>query len=240
MPQSTFLVRSTEYIDAFHPTAVNTNAWNLGTISAGGSKLNLDRCLGAFDVFGAALAGRPLVSSDLISDAELILNCGAILGPGGWAASIERITRADWDAASGDWNNYKAGSLWTTAGGDVATPPAAVSFTSPSALGDATIGGMLAFVADAIASRGGKVLLRLRANDESTSAGTKWAGYRADPSLTVAPRLRVTYVSADPSPIARPTAGTLAGDGAATIARADQAALPEQAAGRPARATRPP
>ncbi len=226
MPQSTFVVTSTEYIDLFHPGAVNTNMWSLGTIVAGSSKVNLDRCIGAFDVFGAAAAGRPLALTDAITAADLILNCGAILGPSAWPASIERLTRADWDAASGDWNNYKTASAWTTAGGDIATPPAAVGFTSPSALGDITIGGLLTFVIDAITNRGGKLLLRLRANDESTSAGTKWASFRADPALTVAPRLRVTYIAAEPVPIARPAAGTLPGDRASPISRADPAARP--------------
>lgn len=230
MPQSIFLANATQYIDGSHTSSVNTSLWNLGTLNAGGTKLNLDRSLGSFDVFGPAQSGRALTHPDTITSAELILDCNAFLGPGGWTAWIERMTRADWDAASGDWNNYKTGSAWTTAGGDVGTPPAALSFASPVVLGDQTIAGMLDFVTDAIANRAGKVLLRLRANDESPSAGTKWAAFLADPALAVAPRLRVTYISADPAPIERPAHARSSGDAAAQVATPAGAASADRSA----------
>ena len=235
MPQSIFLALATQYIDGQHTTAVHTGEWNLGTLDAGGAKLNLDRCLGSFDLRGAAQSGRPLTPTDTITAADLILYCTAFLGPAGWAAWIERMTRADWDSASGNWNNYKAGSAWTAAGGDVGTSPAPLAFSSPSVSGDQTITGMLAFVTDAIANRSGKVLLRLRANDESPTAGTKWAAYAADPALAQAPRLRVTYESADPAPIERPA--HIGGDGAAHVAPTARVASANRSA-RPDRADR--
>jgi len=131
----------------------------------------------------------------------MLLDTITVAGPAGWSATIERIWRADWDYTTADWTRFKAGSNWTAAGGDVATPPAAVAFASPSVAGEQIIAGMAAYVTDAIANRGGRVLLRLKAVDEAP-AQSQWVAYQANLESATRPRLRVTYVAAEPSPIA--------------------------------------
>jgi hypothetical protein len=234
MAQSIFAANATQYIDALDADSAPAGLWNLGAQYVGGSKTFLRRCLGGFDLHGPAASGRPLVVSDTITAAELILEATAIVGPVAWGAKVERNTRLDWDYTSADWARYRVGANWTTGGGDVATPPAAVTFTSPAATGEQIIAGMLAFVTDAIANRGGKVLLRLKADDE-VPAQTQWVGYDALLTSSLRPRLRVTYTAADPSPIDDPHGPTFDG---ARLARPDGAALADSPSG-PEAAERP-
>src|SRR4051812_18747952 len=113
MPQSVFLANATEDIDQIAPASALAGHRDLGVQYVGASKGFVRRDLGSFNVFGAAMSGRSLVVTDTISSAELILNAGTIIGPAGWGATIERITRADWDYATGDWTHYRSGALWT-------------------------------------------------------------------------------------------------------------------------------
>jgi hypothetical protein len=203
MPQSIFLSNGQGSIDGVATTGNYGNYWNLGVQYLGPTKAALRRCIGVFDVFGAALSGRPLTASDVLVSAELVLEVVTVVGPAGWGAGIERVTRLDWDYTTSTWNEYKAGGAWTVAGGDVASPPAAVAFTSPAMNGEQVIGGMIAFVTDAIASRGGKVVLRLKADDE-VPAQTQWCSYEANIGRETRARLRVTYESHEAAPIGRP------------------------------------
>ena len=233
MPQSTFLADATQFIDGVNPTFAPAGIWNLGVAYLGGSKSFVRRSLGSFNVFGAASPGRPLASSDTVTAAELVLQTASLIGPSGWPASIERITRADWDYGSSDWTHYKTGALWTVAGGDVATPPSPVGLLSPAG-GEQVIAGMLAFVTDAIANRGGRVIIRIKADDEAPSQ-SQWCAYDASLSSPTRPRLRVTYTAADPTPIAHPTPPTIRGASAARPADANSATAPS----RPSRASPP-
>ncbi|MBI5289079.1 MAG: hypothetical protein HY873_08915, partial [Chloroflexi bacterium] len=142
---------------------------------------------------------------------ELLLDTITVAGPAGWSATIERISRGDWDYTAADWTRFKVGSNWTLAGGDVATPPAAVAFTSPSLAGEQIIAGMAAYVTDAMANRGGRVLLRLKAVDEAP-AQSQWVAYQANLESPARPRLRVTYVAAEPAPISGNDGGGVLGD----------------------------
>ena len=231
MPQSIFAANGTQFLDGVDTDYAPAQYWNLGVQYIGGSKGFLRRCLGTLDVFGVAAAGRALTPSDTLAAAELVLQTLAVIGPSGWGAKVERIARADWDYTVADWTRYKVGALWTTAGGDVGTPPAAVAFSAPAVAGEQVIGGLLAYVADAIASRGGKVLLRLKADDEAP-AQTQWVAYEANLSAALRPRLRVTYVSAEPAPIDEPREVSLLGvrpargDPAARAAGAESPARP--------------
>lgn len=231
MPQSIFAASGTQFIDAIDPTFAPPGIWNLGVVYLGGSKSAVRRCLGCFDVFGAAASGRPLTIADTLTSAELILETTSVAGPSAWPARIERITRADWDYTTANWNRYKTGSNWTTAGGDVATPPSALAFTSPTAGGEFVIAGMLDFVTDAIANRGGHVLLRLKADDEQP-AQSQWCAFVAALGASLGPRLRVTYTATEPTPIDQPHKTTI------PIAEADRADRPSSP-DKPARAEGP-
>ena len=223
MPQSTFAAEATQFIDGADTDYALPGVWNLGVDFVGTSKSMVRRCLAGFDVFGAAASGRPLRTDDTIAAAELVLEVIGFVGPSGWGATVERITRADWDYLAADWVRYRVGANWTTGGGDVGTPPAAVGFASPSALGPQVVAGMAAFVTDAIASRAGKVRLRIKADDE-VPAQSQWAAYAASLSSSLRPRLRVTYSAAEPAAVSESHAVSLRGDRGEVAARAEQEA----------------
>jgi hypothetical protein len=71
-------------------------------------------------------------------------------------------------------------------------------------MGVFVIPGVLPFVADAVANRGGMVHLRHRAADEVTG---HYFALGAALTQTNRIRLKVTYEAAEPSPIDRPRAG---------------------------------
>ena len=225
MPQSTFAADGTQFIDGVSQSYAPAGFWWVGTGYLGGSKSFVRRSLAAFDVFGPAASGRPLTPADTVTAADLLLAYVSAIGPSGWNAMVDRIARADWDYASADWTHYKSGALWTTAGGDVATPPAPVAMTVAPAGGEQVVPGMLAFVTDAMALRGGRVLLRLRAVDEGPAEST-WASYDAALTSPTRPRLRVTYVATEPSPIADDALPALRGALPASAADAARPARP--------------
>ena len=234
MPQSIFAANGTQLIDAIDPTYAPSGIWNLGVVYIGGSKSAVRRCLGRFDVFGAPASGRPLTIADTLIAAELILETTSVAGPSAWPARIERITRADWDYTTANWTRYKTGSNWTTAGGDVGTPPSALAFTSPTVGGEFVISGLLPYVTDAVISRGGHVLIRLKADDEQP-AQSQWCAFEAFLASSLRPRLRVTYEATDPTPIDHP------GDVMVGKERGDAAGRAQQPAShaKPARADSP-
>jgi hypothetical protein len=231
MPQSIFAANATQFIDGVDTDFAPAGLWNLGVQYLGATKAFVRRCLGGFDLFGPAAAGRPLAPSDSITAAELLLDVIGVAGPAGWPAAIERLTRADWDYTAADWLRYRTGATWTAPGGDVAPPPPAAPFTSPALPGEQVAPGMLAFVTDAIADRGGIVLLRLKASDEAP-AQSQWVAYQANLASPTRPRLRVTYVAAEPSPIAGPGGFTLesARPARAERARVERGVSPESPA----------
>jgi hypothetical protein len=184
-------------------------------------------------VHGAAAEGRALVAGDEVVSATLLLHTTGIIGATGWAARAERNVRAGWDVHTADWTRYRTGSAWTLPGGDVGAPPDDVTFTSPAGLGDFEVTGLEAFVADAIAQRAGRVLLRIKAEDEAppASAVVSFAGL---PDGALRPRLRVTYIAAEPGDVSRDGARNLRGDRAAgsrASAAAATAATPARGAG---------
>jgi hypothetical protein len=240
MPQSTFLADATQFIDLVSQSFAPAGLWDLGVNYAGGSKSFVRRPLGAFDVFGAAASGRPLTAGDTVTAADLLLEAWSFLGPGGFAARVERITRADWDYTTANWNRYRTGANWTAAGGDVGTPPAALAFSSPVAPGPQVVAGMLAFVTDAVANRNGRVTVRLKQDNEAPPA-SQWCSFDAALASPLRPRLRVTYVAADPTPVDDPAGATLGAprpQPAATPARPSTAGVPSSPSA-PARSSRP-
>ncbi|MDP9236288.1 MAG: hypothetical protein M3P30_02630 [Chloroflexota bacterium] len=210
MPQSVFVCSNTCSIDFITPSSTYANIGDVGVYIGSGIKSILRRALATFDVFGAAASGVPLLQSDTITLAETLCDVIGVFGPT-FQVDTERLSRADYLASEATWNNYRAPSPWTAGGGDVAVPPAAVAFTSPSGTGDQALQSNLApFVADAVANRGGLVLLRWKAQDENPGV-TALYSVAASPSHTPPLRLRVTYLRPQPSPIDRLEAGALPG-----------------------------
>lgn len=191
------------------PNAVNPSQFDVGTFFLLGSKQNLYRTIAGFDVFGPASAGRPLTANDALTSAELLLNIDLVIGPTGLASTVDRISRADWNYLECSWNAYRTAAAWTAGGGDIAAP--AVGFTSPTALGPYTISGLLAFVTDAIASRGGRVLMRLKLNTEPNDNISKVWAATDTPGDSLRPRLRVEYDAQEPANIDDPHARTMRG-----------------------------
>ncbi len=218
MPQSTFFPEGLQLIDGVSQTYAPAWSVDVGGVYAGGAKSALRRGLARFNVFGVASDGRALTIADTLTDARLLVDVIGVAGAMGWSASVERISRADWDYTAANWNIYKTASNWTAAGGDVATPPPAAGFASPAALGATTIDGLLPFVTDAIANRAGAVLLRIKADNE-TPGSTQFFSIRATQTFDTRLRLRVTYAARDPAPIDRPHAGSMRADRAAASAR---------------------
>lgn len=193
---------------AGNKTTNNPNLFEVGVISAGPSKSELDRTLCQFDLYGAASVGRPLVPGDTITAMELKTHIVNVIGTSGFTCYATRIIRTDWDPSTATWNIYKAGNNWTTAGADSdgndidTTTPARVSFTSPTATGDQTvISGLVNFGTDAMSNRSGIVRIRIHANDE-TNFDHQFGG---DPATV---RLLVTY---DPNPNTQRARGGFAG-----------------------------
>lgn len=231
MPQSTWYASAMGTIDGSDPNTVYASAFDLGFFYAGGLKSFRRRVIIGFDLHAAPAEGRALGPTDALASATLVLRATVIVGPAGWGAKAARVARADWDDATATWNNYKTASAWTAAGGDVATPPADVAFASPSSLGDFSIAGMDAHVADALANRGGLLLVRLKADSEADAGGVSAYVSGGDLNTSVAPRLVVTYASADPAAINRRAGGPM---GSARAGRPERPAAAE-AGERPAR-----
>ncbi len=230
MPTSSFYVIAAATIDYTHPTLNKHNYATVGDVSIGGSKVFCDRTLLSFNVESSPYSGRPLTPADTIVAAQLDAYVQGMAGAGGFACTLARNTRDDWNDEQATWNEYKTGSAWTAGGGDVDAAPAALAFTSPTTLAAYTIAGLAAFVVDAIALHAGVVQLRLRADDEN---GNHEFDLLADPYDSKRPRLVVSYTSpaVSETPIARPTHAPLRGPRPAPPARPVAPARPARAKG---------
>lgn len=215
MPTAIFAAEALHAVDYMAPNT-SIDQFDVGVFYLGGPKNLLRRTFLTFDVFGPALSGRPLTPADALTSAELLTRTDALLGNVGWPATLARIDRAGYDPLTATWNTYNGVNAWTSGGGDFNTPT--LGITSPTiALADFTIANILPFVTDAIASRAGKVRIAIRADNEAPGSTALWtANDTIDQSLR--PRLRVTWESADPTPIAEPRRG-LGGDRPAPPAR---------------------
>ncbi len=227
MLSSSFYVCGATAIDAVNPATMLPGNFNTGMLLIGQTKAVMRRSLTLFDVFGVAAEGRPLLADDVLLDARLECEVIGMSGPAGFACSLERISRLDWDYVTAEWNHYRVATAWTSPGGDVGATPPAVAYASPLAMGAFVIPGVLPFVADAVANRGGMVHLRHKAADEVTG---HYFALAASPTRSDRIRLRVAYESAEPSPIDRPRAGDAgtAPEAASRPARAIPSAKPAQ------------
>lgn len=150
----------------------------------GGVKTTWGRAILAFDVSSIPAAAT-------INSAKLIREVDTIFGAGNcW---VTRITRADWTETGVSWNDYKGGTPWTVAGGDLDTAtPAQVGFAEPAATGSHQVTGLLAFVTDAIANRANIVTFVTRMQDEGASGPNRGAAWHSKEGVTD-PILEVDY-----------------------------------------------
>ncbi len=232
MPQSMFKAIHTVTIDRISPAVNGKDLFRLGALVVGSGKSVDRRVIHTFDLH-APDDGLPLDVASQVSAAELLGNVTAVVG-GAYNMLTERLTRADYDYLTATWNEYKAGSAWTTAGGDVASDPAPIFTVFPSSTGDIVICATLAaMVGDALANRGGKLLLRWSISPPAPSQSehvTVKAAPAVDSDVT---RLRVTYTTLIPAAEDRPAhqagrVGTAASApaAAATAANAERGSSP--------------
>lgn len=134
---------------------------HLGAIYEAGNKNNALRSIGNFDV-------TP-VAGDTIVAVSLFRRLTTIFGGGGSAAFLSRCTRpADWVEAEVTWDEYKASTDWTDAGGDFddTGPPAKLDYNEATATGWHELTGLKRFVTDAIDNRSNIVSIVIRLDDE--------------------------------------------------------------------------
>ena len=137
---------------------------------AGGGKSTWERTIVDFDV--AQISEAKILGAKLVREITLLSN-------GGHQAKLSRCTRpGEWVESEVTWLRYKAGADWTDNGGDFddTGPPAVLTYDEPTITGEHEIGGLLAFVEDAIESRGGIVSLVTRLSDETpdVDTGASW------------------------------------------------------------------
>lgn len=222
MPTATFGANAGGWIEAAGGGV--SQAWEHGAYYLGGAKQFLRRPLVGFDLYAAPMDGRALTPADVILDAELLLYIGTIPGASGYPCTLARQTHPDWDYLTHSWTEYKTATAWTNAGGDTATPT--LAYDAPTvAPGEFAIPGCAPFVTDAIASRGGKVLLHSMNTDESPATTRFWTAVAAL-NDDRRPRLRVTYQSATPRPMEHPHGQALGATRPAPVARPARPALP--------------
>ena len=235
MPQSTFKAIRTVTIDRISPAVNASDLFRLGALVVGSGKSVDRRVIHAFNLH-APDDGLPLDATSQISAAELLGNVTGVLGAA-YSTLTERLTRADYDYLTATWNQYKAGTAWTMPGGDVASDPVPIFTPFPSSTGDIVVCSTLAAMAtDALANRGGALLLRWSIFPSAPAQSehvTIKAAPATDSDIT---RLRVTYTSLVPAPEDRPArralrSGTRAASptDAASAARAGKASQPARA-----------
>jgi hypothetical protein len=107
MLSSSFYVCGATAIDAVNPATMLPGNFNTGVLLIGETKTVMRRSLTSFDVCGIAAEGRPLLADDVLLDAHLECEVIGISGPAGFACSLERISRLDWDYVTAEWNHYR-------------------------------------------------------------------------------------------------------------------------------------
>ena len=152
--------------------------------TSGGAKTNIYRALLYFDLAAAPASGAARSSSQITrADLNIVASSGGV-SPFNLAITAERVTRSDWAGyPDTTYTNYKAGTPWTTLGGDVDVP--SVALVGPPGPGPYSMGDLKALVIDAINNRAGKLHLRLKATNEAPAND----GY----IQTFAATLAVTY-----------------------------------------------
>lgn len=137
---------------------------------SGSNKTTWERTIVEFDV--SDLAGAALSSAKLVRNVISVTSIGT-------QTELIRCTRpGEWVESQVTWLQYKIGAVWTNEGGDFdeTGPPGPLTYNEPATSGEHEIAGLLPFVDDALANRGGIVSLITRLTDENpeTDAGATW------------------------------------------------------------------
>ena len=230
MAQSTFKAFNTVTIDRITTSYNGKNLFRNGALILGSSKASDRNVVHTFDLL-APDDGLPLAPTSQISLVELLGNVTAVIG-GAYNMLAERLMRADYDYLTATWAEYKSGSAWTTPGGDISSAPLGIDVPFPAFTGDGVICTTLApFVVDALANRGGKLLLHWRLDPVGPSQSQQVTLKAAPATDSDIVRLRVTYTSLQPGVEDRPHGEALPGQRAASPARSARVAAPASAAG---------
>src|SRR5438477_5235215 len=192
MAIATFVTTGGGCIDGKAPTSSFPGLYTCGISYLDAGKDQQRRLLLGFNVFAPSLEGAVFNAGTVINSADLMQNIQTLMLPS-FTEKLDRVTRADWDYVTATWNQYKSGSNWTTIGGDVdAAVPGELSYPSPGGFGDYAIQGLGPYVSDAIANRGGLVVLRM---NHATETGGVTQYHICANTLEGKPRLRVDYRS---------------------------------------------
>lgn len=202
MAESTFVAVRDSLMNATFPTTNygGINKVQHGVLYAGGAKTLLERGIGDFDLSS--------LGAVTVLHAELVRYIVEVFGAGGFGVEIRRCTRpGTWVENEVTWNNYKAGTPWTVAGGDFSeTDPPFVSYTEAlaSEIGTFTVTGLGQLVQDAIDKRAGILSIITRIADENPVEDQTVNWWSRESNL-VADRWRVvvTYGSATVAPAER-------------------------------------
>lgn len=223
MAQSTFKAINTVTIDRITPSYNGKDLFRDGVLILGQSKTSDRNVIHTFDLL-APDDGLPLDATSQVGLAELLGNVTAVIG-GPYNMLAERLTRADYDYQTATWTEYKAGSAWTTPGGDFSPTPAGIDVPFPSFTGDGVICATLApFVVDAFANRRGKLYLHWRLDPVGPQQSQQVTLKAVPATDSDVARLRVTYTSLRPAAEHRPHGATLRGERATTPARSGRIA----------------
>ena len=158
---------------------------------SGETKTTWERAIVDFDV--SELAQATIIA------AKLVREISSLSSSDGPEAKLSRCTRAgEWVESKVTWLRYKADTDWTDSGGDFddTGPPAVLTYDEPTTTGEHEVGGLLAFVEDAIESRGGIVSLITRLSDETPDVNTGLTWFAKGHAQSW--RLVVEYASLDP------------------------------------------
>jgi hypothetical protein len=169
MPQLTISSSSGSFMNGISPDT-NYGASSLvsmGVLVLGGSKAQLNRAIGNFD-----LSGLP---ANAFVQAAKMRRTLTLVDPTGHACWIHRCKRpTQWTENGVTWNKYDGVNAWTNAGGDYDTStPAPLSYNEPLVAGTHEIFGLTPFVLDAIALRGGVVSVVMKNDVEAPSASQR-------------------------------------------------------------------
>jgi hypothetical protein len=149
----------------------------------------------------------PTTPTPTITIATLQMTAAFVAG-GGVGAKVKRITQgSSWVDTQATWINYVTATAWSPVNYDGTVPPAtgpytdtdAVSWTTPTAVGDFSITGLATLVQDAVTNRSGDLFIMLMYDDEVTDAHyvvARSSEYRiAHPELNILLTLAVTYTT---------------------------------------------
>jgi hypothetical protein len=228
MATSTFQAYHRGTMDIVDQNSVIPTQWDVGGYYLGSTKLFFRRTVVQWNIFGPAVAGRPLTAADEITACTMYTITDICEGAP-FTCELERITRNDIDPAYMSWTNYRSATPWTAGGGDVATPPAKLTFTGPTVQFDPFLVDVTDYAIDAAENRNGLVILRIKQLDEAPGA-TKW--WAADDTTNAPIHLIIEYTGQEVAAIDDPTraGGMLARNRPARVHAPQSPVLPRRGA----------